>query len=123
VRSLRHRVARVALALPPNEQPTLVLRKCGVLGMEVRRARGLRAYSARRCAPLRSHPAQAVSYVLSSGTCAVGPDELKAKLSRVAGNASLPLSGDLGAADSPSQPLARFVRFCCEGDVMSTLQT
>ena len=53
-----------------------------------------------------------VSYILSSGTCTVGPDELKAKLSHVAGNAPLPLSGNLGAADLPSQPLARFLMWC-----------
>ena len=53
-----------------------------------------------------------VSYILSSGTCTVGPDELKAKLSRVAGNAPLPLSGNLGAVDLPSQPLARFLMWC-----------
>ena len=30
---------RVALALPPNEQPTLIQRKCGILDAQVRRAR------------------------------------------------------------------------------------
>ena len=64
--------------------------------------------------------ADTVSYVLSSDTGAAGPNGPKPKLSRVAGDAPPPLSGELGAADSPSQPLARFVRLCGD-DVVSTL--
>ena len=56
-----------------------------------------------------------VSYILSSGTCAVGPNELKAKLLHVVGNAPLPLSGDLGAANLPSQPLVCFLMWCRDG--------
>jgi hypothetical protein len=44
------------------------------------------------------------------------PDGPKPKLSRVVGDELPPPSGELGAADSPSQPLARFVRLC--GDVV-----
>ena len=61
-----------------------------------------------------------VSYILSSGKFAVGTNGPKPKLSRVAGDALPPPSGELGVADSPSQPLVRFARFCGD-DVMSTL--
>jgi hypothetical protein len=59
-------------------------------------------------------------HILSSGKFVLGTDRPKPKLSRVAGDALPPPSGELGVADLPSQPLVRFERFCGD-DVISTL--
>jgi hypothetical protein len=86
----------------------------------VARARSASVQRTTVCTAALPSGAGTVSYILSSGKFAVGPNEPKQKLSRVAGDALPPPSGELGVADSPSQPLVRFARFCGD-DVMSTL--
>ena len=85
----------------------------------VARARSASVQFTTVCTAALPSDAGTVSYVLSIGTSA-GPDGPKKMVSRVAGDAPPPLSGELGAADSPSQPLVRFVRLWGD-DVMSTL--
>ena len=86
----------------------------------VARARSASVQRTTVCTAALPSDAGTVSYTLSSGKFAVGPSGPKPKLSRVAGDALPPPSGELGVADSPSQPLVRFARFCGD-DVMSTL--
>ena len=86
----------------------------------VARARSASVQCTTVCTAALPSGAGTVSYVLSIGTGAAGPNWPKPMLSRVAGDAPPPLSGELGTADSPSQPLVRFVRLCGD-DVMSTL--
>ena len=86
----------------------------------VARARSASVQRTTVCTAALPSGAGTVSYILSSGKFAVGPKEPKPKLSRVAGDALPPPSGELGVADSPSQPLVRFARFCGD-NVMSML--
>jgi len=94
----------------------------------VARARSASVQRTTACTAALPSGAATVSYVFSSCVFAAdsgdtgdadGPDGPKPKLERVVGDALPPPPGELGAADSPSQPFARFVRFC-EEVVMST---
>lgn len=85
----------------------------------VAHARSASVHRTTTCTAALPSGAGTVSYVLSSCMYAAGPDGPKPKLSRVAGDALPQPSGELGTADSPSQPLARFVRFC--GDVVASM--
>ena len=86
----------------------------------VARARSASVQRTTVCTAALPSGAGTVSYILSSDKLAVGPNRPKPKLSSVAGDALPPPSGELGVADSPSQPLVRFARFCGDS-VMSTL--
>ena len=83
----------------------------------VARANSASVQRATTCTAALPSGAGTVSYVLSNCKCAEGPAPVP-RVSCVTGDA-LPPSGELGAADSPSQPLVRLARFCGEGGVVS----